>query len=88
MGNDLKGAENRAGYFVLRMVSKNLPLLISPQPKLAVCPMLSAPASSSAPATSQDYPWARAGEVGEQGGGQAEEGATFRVRGPAGCLGI
>lgn len=29
MGNELKGAENRAGYFVLKMVSKNLPLLIS-----------------------------------------------------------
>lgn len=70
MGNDLKGTGNRVGYLVLKKVSKNLPLLIS-SPTQTSCPMLYLPASSSAPASSQDCPWARAGEVREQGGERA-----------------
>lgn len=81
MGNDLKGTGNNVGYLVLKKVSKNLPLLIS-SPTQTSCPMLYLPASSSAPASSQDSPWARAGEVREQGGGEskAKEGVTMGVR--------
>lgn len=88
MGNDLEGAGNRAGYLVLKMVSKNLLLLISSPTKLAVCPMLHLPASSSAPASSQDCLWARAGEVREPDGAPGKEGVTLGVRESAGCLGI
>lgn len=86
MENDLKGIGNRAEYLVLRKVSKNLPLLTSSKP--AICPVLSLPASSSAPASLKDYHWSRAGELRQQGVGQAKEGVTLGVKGQARCLGI
>lgn len=87
IGNDWKGAGVRAGYWVLKKVFEQLRLLIS-SPTQTNCPVLPLLASSSAAASSQDCPWVPAGKVKQQGGGQAQEGVTLGVRGPAGCLGI
>lgn len=76
MESGLKGAETRVGYLVLEKVSKNLPLLISAPTRLAVCPMLMLPASRSAPASSQDCPWAGKGS-GRAGWGTGEGGCDL-----------
>lgn len=78
LGNDLKGSGTRAGYLVLKMVSKNVPLLLSSPTRTSSVQCFHLPVSSSAPASSQDCPWTRAGEVGEPwGGGQAKKGVTL-----------
>lgn len=78
LGNDLKGSGNRAGYLVLKTVSKNLPLLLFPNPNELSVQCFYLPASSSAPASSQDCPWTRAGKWESSGeGGQAKKGVTL-----------
>lgn len=74
MESDLKRVGDRAEDLVLKKVSKNLPLLSSSKP--AICPVLSLPASSSAPDSPQDCHCSRAGELRQQGEGQAKEGVT------------